>query len=108
MADRKARYDRRQEARGKRREESQKAQRRNLMRTLLTVLGGIVVVFLVIGGFFLLASTQKLLPPTEFGPGHSESFPPQKINAQPIPRAIQEHVMERGGGHHRTGSMLVQ
>ena len=108
MADRKTRYDRRQEARGKRHEESQRARRRNLTRTLLTVLGGIVVVSMVVGGFFLLASTQKLLPPTEFGPGHIESFPPQQINTQPILRSIQEHVMERGGGHHQIGSMLVQ
>ena len=67
-----------------------------------------MVVALVIFGFILYASTQKLLPPTGFGPGHSESFPPQQINTQPIARPIQEHVMERGGGHHREGSMLVQ
>ena len=108
MADRKARYNRRQEARGRRREESQRALRHNLKRALLTVFGGTVVVSLVVGGFFLLASTQKLLPPTTFGPGHIESFPPQQINTQPILRTIQEHVMERGGGHHQIGSMLVQ
>ncbi len=49
----------------------------------------------------------KELPPTSFTPAHSESFPPQQINNLPIPRLIQEHVMERTAGHPR-GSMLVQ
>ncbi len=49
----------------------------------------------------------KELPPTAFTPAHSESFPPQQVNNLPIPRLVQEHVMERGGGHER-GSMLVQ
>ena len=69
--------------------------------------GGLTIVALVIGGFVLLANIQKELPPTSFGPGHSESFPSRQVNIQPIPRPIQEHVMERGSGH-RTGSMLVQ
>jgi hypothetical protein len=72
------------------------------------VAGGFAVVALVIGGIFLLVIGQKELPPTGFGPGHTETFPPQQINTGPIPRPEQEHVMERGGGHHRKGSMLVQ
>ena len=63
---------------------------------------------LLIGGIVFLASNQKELPPTGFGPRHSETFPPRQINTVPIPRPEQEHVMERGGGHHRKGSMLVQ
>jgi len=108
VADRKARYDRRQGARGRRRQESQRAGRRNLTRTLLSVFGGLVLVSLVVGGIYLFAKSLKVLPPTEFGPGHIESFPPQQINLVPILRSIQEHVMERGGGHHQVGSMLVQ
>ena len=63
---------------------------------------------LVVGAVVLFATSQKELPPTGFGPGHFETFPPRQINTDPIPRPEQEHVMERGGGHHRTGSMLVQ
>ena len=74
---------------------------------MLSAFGGVAVLALVIGGILLLAGTSKVLPPTDFGPNHSESFPPQQINTQPIPRAIQEHVMERGGNHPQ-GSMLVQ
>ena len=107
MADRKARYERRQRARERSREESRRARRSNLRRTLLIIAGGVAVLALVIGGFVLLAGTSKVLPPTSFGPAHSESFPPQQINTQPIPLPVQEHVMERGGGH-APGSMLVQ
>ena len=106
--DRKERYERRQQGRQRRRQESRRARRGNLGRSLLTASGMLAVVVLVIAGLVLYSSTRKTLPPTSFGPGHSESFPPQQINSQPIPRPIQEHIMERGGGHHREGSMLVQ
>ena len=106
--DRKARYERRQQAQGRRRQESRRERRHNLRRTLLTLSGGVAVVVLIIGGFLLYAGTQRLLPPTGFSPSHTETFPPQQINSQPIPRPTQEHIMERGGGHHQVGSMLVQ
>ena len=63
---------------------------------------------LAIGGVVLLANAHKELPPTGFGPSHTETFPPRQINTVSIPRPTQEHMMERGGGHHRKGSMLVQ
>ena len=108
MADRKARYERRQSTRERREQESRRARRTSLRRPLVFAAGGVAVIALVIGGLVLLASTLKVLPPTSFGPGHSESFPQQQINIQPIPYAVQEHVMERGGGSHQPGSMLVQ
>jgi hypothetical protein len=49
----------------------------------------------------------KILPPTSFSPAHSESFPRQQINRQPIPRLVQEHIMERNATHSN-GKMLVQ
>ena len=107
MPDRRARYERRQQARKRSQEESRKARRSNLRRNLLSAFGGVGVLALVIGGIFLLAGTSKVLPPTDFGPNHSEEFPTQQINTEPIPYAIQEHVMERGGTHPQ-GSMLVQ
>ncbi len=107
-ANRKARYEQRQGARGRRQQESRRARRGNLKRTLLRIVGGLAVVALVIGGFVHYGSTRQVLPPTGFGPGHSESFPPQQINTQPIPRPVQEHVMERGGTTHPKGGMLVQ
>ena len=66
------------------------------------------VVALVAVGLVFLVTTSKTLPPTSFSPSHSESFPPRQINTRPIHRSIQEHVMERGGGHHLAGGMLVQ
>ena len=73
--------------------------------------GGLTVMVLVIGGLVLFITTRstfgKELPPTGFSPAHMEALPSQQINSQPIPRLMQEHVMERDRGHER-GSMLVQ
>ena len=107
-SDRKARYERRQAAQQRRERESRSAGRRHLRRVLLSAAAGLAVLVLIVGGFLLYASSRKLLPPTSFSPSHSEAFPPGQINDQPIPFPVQEHVMERGGGHHRQGSMLVQ
>ncbi len=111
MSDREARYQRRQSARERRQQESRRARRRNLGRTLLMSVAGFALVGLAIGGIVLFMTTRstfgKELPPTSYTPAHSEAFPPQQINNQPIPRLVQEHVMERNAGHER-GSMLVQ
>ena len=111
MANRKERYERRQGARERRRQESRKARGSQLRRTLLTVAGGLAVGVLALGGLYLFMTTRstfgKELPPTGYTPQHLETFPPQQINSQPIPRLVQEHVMERNVGHER-GSMLVQ
>ena len=111
MADRKDRYERRQRARERRRQESRRTRRGNLRRTLLMFAGGLTAVVLVIGGLALFITTRSTfgreLPPTGFSPAHLESLPPGQINTRPIPRLVQEHVMERNAGHAR-GSMLVQ
>lgn len=111
MADRRARYQRRQSARERRQQESLRARLRNLRRTLLMAAGASAVVGLAIGGIVLFMTTRstfgKELPPTSFTIAHSESFPPRQINDRPIPRRVQEHIMERNAGHER-GSMLVQ
>ncbi len=108
MVDKKARYERRQRARERRGQESTRAKRRNLRRLLYTSMGGIVVLAALGAITLFLVNNQKELPPTGFTANHSEQFPPQQINNGLIPRPIQEHVMERGGGHHQKGSMLVQ
>ena len=69
--------------------------------------GGLAAVAGVIGVFVLIGITQKELPPTNFGPNHSESLPPEQINISPISRLVQEHVMERNRTHP-PGRMLVQ
>ena len=73
--------------------------------------GGVAVVGLAIGGLVLFMTTRstfgKELPPTSVTPAHSEAFPQAKINFRPIPRLVQEHVLERNAGHEK-GSMLVQ
>ncbi len=111
MADRGARYQRRQSARGRRQQESRRARLRNLRRTLLMAGGSLMAVTLLIGGIVFFMTTRsnfgKELPPTSFTPAHSEAFPPAQISSRPIPRLIQEHVMERNAGHEK-GSMLVQ
>ena len=111
MADRRDRYERRQRARERRQQESRRARRRNLRRTILMVAGGLAVVVLAIGGLVFFVTTRttfgKELPPTSFTPAHLESLPSQQVNRLPIPRLVQEHVMERDAGHER-GSMLVQ
>ena len=72
---------------------------------------GFAVVGLAIGGIVLFMTTRstfgKELPPTSVTPAHSEAFPLGQINSRPIPRLVQEHVMERNAGHEK-GSMLVQ
>ena len=77
----------------------------------MLVAGGVAAIVLVVGGFTLFITTRstfgKELPPTSFSPAHSESMPAQQINTLPIPRLVQEHVMERQASHER-GSMLVQ
>ena len=111
MADRGARYQRKQSARERRQQESRKARLRNLRRSFLMAAVGFVVVGLAIGGIVLFMTTRstfgKELPPTSFTAAHSESFPPGQINSRPIPRLIQEHVMERNATHP-PGQMLVQ
>ena len=111
MADRSARYQRRQSARELRQKESRRARLRNLRRTFLMAAVGLAAVGLAIGGVVLFMTTRstfgKELPPTGFTTAHSESFPPGQINFRPIPRLVQEHVMERNAGHEK-GSMLVQ
>ena len=111
MSDREARYQRRQVARGRRQQESRRARLRNLRRNFLMAAAGFAVVGLAIGGIVLFMTTRstfgKELPPTGYTPAHSEAFPPAQINFRPIPRLVQEHVMERNAGHDK-GSMLVQ
>lgn len=72
---------------------------------MYSLVGAVVV--LLIGGLVVASVRGKTLPPTSFGPGHSEQLPSQQINFSPIPRPIQEHVMERTPGHP-PGRMLVQ
>lgn len=111
VADRKARYERRQSARERRRQESRRVRGHNLRRTLFMAVGGFAVAGLAIGGIVLFMTTRstfgKELPPTGYTPAHSESLPPQQINFLPIPRLVQEHVMERNATHPN-GRMLVQ
>ena len=111
MADREARYQRKQGARGRRQQESRRARLRNLRSKLLIAAGGLAVAVVAVGGLVFFMTTRstfgKILPPTGFSAAHLESLPRQQINTQPIPRLEQEHVMERAAGHER-GSLLVQ
>ena len=111
MADRRERYERKQGARERRQQQSRIARRGNFRRTAVMAGGGLTVLVLAVGGFLLFMTTSspfgKELPPTGYTPAHRETLPTQQINRQPIPRLVQEHVMESDAGHER-GSMLVQ
>ena len=65
----------------------------NLRRRLLMAAAGFTVTSLVVAGAVLFMTTRstfgKILPPTGFSPAHLETFPPQQINTQPIPRIVQ-------------------
>ena len=107
MADRKARYERRQASKSRRDEQSRKALAGNFRATLIKIGagGGVLAAVAVVVVFYL--GSRDILPPTGFGPNHSESLPPQQINTVPIPRPIQEHVMEHIGDGNPPG-VLVQ
>lgn len=107
MVDRKARYERKKRARERQFEGSRRARRGNMMRTVGIGIASLAVIAALGVGFVALVSGQKELPPTGFSPSHLEQYPPQQINLQPIPRLIQEHIMERGGSHP-DGGMLIQ
>jgi len=68
---------------------------------------GVVVTAGVVGAIVVFVTTSKTLPPTSFGPGHSEALPTQQINTRPIDPLIQQHVMERNQSHPN-GQMLIQ
>ncbi len=68
---------------------------------------GVVVVGGLVGFLAYSLATAKILPPTSFTAAHSELLPPTQINARPIDRLVQEHVMERNATH-ADGQMLVQ
>ena len=75
--------------------------RSKLFGTIFIVAGGLI-------GFFVFSLvTAKTLPPTSFGPGHSELLPRAQVNIRPIDPLIQQHVMERNASHP-VGQMLVQ
>ena len=69
--------------------------------------GGLAIVVVVVGVVILYASTRKEPPPTSAPPGHAETLPRRQINDSPIPKLVQQHVMERNSTHP-AGQMLVQ
>ena len=69
--------------------------------------GGLAIVVVIGGVVFLYASTRKELPPTSAPPGHAETLPRRQINDSPIPKLVQQHVMERNSTHP-VGQKLVQ
>lgn len=105
--DRKARYERRQRTTERRRRDSRQARRSNKRRDILRAGGIASIAAVIIGVVILFGSLQKVLPPTTFGPNHSELLPPQQINRVFIPVLIQEHVMERNLTHP-PGQMLIE
>ena len=68
---------------------------------------GLVLVGAIAGLLVFWVTTSKTLPPTSFGPGHSELLPQAQVNSRPIDPLIQQHVMERNATHP-VGQMLIQ
>lgn len=89
MNDRKARYERRQTARSRRDDQSKKALAANLRALLIKIGAGGAVLAVVVVGVVFFSGSQDILPPTGYGPNHSESLPTQQIDTVPIPRPIK-------------------
>ena len=99
---------RRQRRRERRHEVAQVNRSANRRQRAIRIgVGAVVFTGLAIGLILFVINTSRILPPTAAGPAHSEQFPSSQINSLPIPRPIQEHVMERNATH-RDGSMLIQ
>lgn len=57
----------------------------------------IIVISLIVLGIFWMFSSIKTLPPTDMQ-GHAEKNPPSHILKEPMPLAIQKHMLEHADG----------
>lgn len=62
----------------------------------LRIYGGSALIVAILGfGAVSWLSAQATLPPTTYGPGHTESYPAERVSTQaPIPIAEQSHIIE--------------
>ncbi len=96
--------------RKKRRKEQRARERERAarMRTLKRIGGmaalALVVVALGFGGYRLVTGA-KFYPPTDLS-GHSEEIPPSHILSEPMPLAIQKHMLEHADGQGPPGIVI--
>ena len=65
----------------------------------------IAVLVLVIVGIYFMFSSVKTLPPTDMR-GHIEENPPSHILKEPMPLAIQRHMLEHADGSGSGGIII--
>ncbi|MCH8945954.1 MAG: hypothetical protein IIA85_03460 [Nanoarchaeota archaeon] len=65
----------------------------------------IAILVLVVVGFYFLFSSVKTLPPTDFK-GHVEQSPPSHILKEPMPLAVQRHMLEHADGTGPPGIII--
>ncbi len=65
----------------------------------------IIIVGLIIAGIAWSVSNIKTLPPTDIQ-GHVESNPPSHILKEPMPIAIQKHMLEHSDGTGKPGIVI--
>ena len=65
----------------------------------------IAILVLVVVGFYFLFSSVKTLPPTDMR-GHIEESPPSHILKEPMPLAVQKHMLEHADGTGPPGIII--
>ena len=65
----------------------------------------IAILVLVVAGFYFLFSSVKTLPPTDMK-GHVEQSPISHILKEPMPLAIQRHMLEHADGTGPPGIII--
>lgn len=66
---------------------------------------GLVVVVAIVGGIFWWINNRQILPPTDIA-GHIEQNPPAHILDEPMPLAVQKHMLEHADGKSKPGVVI--
>ncbi len=66
---------------------------------------GLIIFGLIIWGISAMFSGIKVLPPTDMQ-GHVEENPPSHILKEPMPIAVQKHMLEHADGTGRPGVVI--
>ena len=93
MADRKARYERRQRARERRQQESGRVRRSDLRGILLMVAGGLTAAVLVIGGLGLFITTSRFTRDAEIEASRDGVEPIDLIDGDRLCDLMKEYVL---------------
>lgn len=76
-----------------------------LLRYIQKWTTGLLVLALVFGGVYLMSRNRRILPPTDIT-GHIEQNPPAHVLDEPMPLAIQKHMLEHADGKGKPGVVI--